>query len=295
MSTKKTDKLKEAATEAANSAKSIVIQQPQIMSIALEVAGTSDLIQNNFSQKGIEQMLKKHMGISVTRETKKPREVIEQAKILNTDGKICISPVAFKCAMISATAAIKSIKKTQLRTQLFVEGNSIPIKFERMEPRMDIVRVGGASKVPDIRFRPSFINWSARMVIQFSDLLSVQTVVDLLQRAGTVGVGEWRPEKNGTFGKFRVVRNIESVKEVAEVQELCSVPLIRPVIPDWAFDLDIDPTALSKLASSLGAAQDEQGGDEEEDVSEEMTPEQRATKEELKRDFKKNNGKGASV
>jgi hypothetical protein len=293
MANKKQAELTAAMKEVSGSAKSVVIRQIEIESIALEVEGTADLIQNNFAQKGIEQMLAKHMGISVSRETKKPREVIENAKILNTKGEICVSPVAFKAAMISGASTIKSLKKTQLRTSLFVEGNSIPITFESMEPRMDVVRVGGASKVPDIRFRPSFINWKARLIIQFSDLLNVQTVVDLLQRAGRVGVGEWRPEKNGTFGTFRVSRALESVAEVAEVRELCTTPLVRPVIPPWAFDLDISPEAIKKLAGAMGAAvpsDEDQGGDEEEEA--EMTDEQRAELAELKNDYAKNPGKG---
>jgi hypothetical protein len=283
---KKTDQLKEAAQAAAKGTDKIIIRQPEVMMLALEVSGTADLIQNNFSQKSIEQMLRKHMGITVTQETKKPREVIEQAKILNQDGKICLSPVAFKSAMVAAASTVKSLKKTQLRIGLFVEGGSVPIKFEKMEPRMDIVRVGGASKVPDVRFRPSFINWSARMIVQFSEMYNAATIVDLLQRAGTVGVGEWRPEKNGTFGTFRVTRHIEDKKEIADIRELCKIQLIRPTIPSWAMDLDIDANALSKLAGALGSAPTETDDEAEETL--EPTEEQKAQHDQLRKDLKRN-------
>lgn len=238
------------ASNAMQSAQSLVIEQPTILSVGVEVSGTSDLIQNRFSQKSVEQMLKSHMGISVQRERKKPREVLEEATIRNMDGRVSLPPTGFKLAMISAATQIKGLKKTQLRTALFISGNSIPITYENTTPRMDITRTSGIGRTPDVRFRPSFQNWKARMIIQFADTLTVQTVIDLLNRAGQVGVGEWRPEKNGTFGTFKVTRHIDDPKELGEVEAECAVPLIPLRIPDWALDMEIDPTVLQKIFSS---------------------------------------------
>lgn len=241
----------------------IVIAQPRVLHVGLEVTGTAELIQNNFSQKAIEQMLRKHMGFSVQKEAKKPREVIEQATIRNVAGVVCIPPVAFKKAMLTASTQLKAMKKTQLRTSLFVEGGGIVVAYREMVPRMDMVRTSGMSRTPDVRFRPSFLGWSCRLVIQFSDSLSVQTVVDLLNRAGTVGVGEWRPEKDGTAGTFRVTRNLEAA-EIAEVREANAPALQRPQIPEWAMDAAIDPEVLRRVfddaanSPSNGAAHGEE-------------------------------------
>ena len=248
----KSRQLAQQAQEANESAKQIVIEQPNILSVGLEVSGTADLIQNRFSQKSVEQMLRKHMGISVQRESKKPREVLEDATVYNVEGKVAMPPTGFKLAMISAASQLKGLKKTQLRTALFVEGNSVVIKYREMVPRMDITRTSGIGRVPDVRFRPSFQDWTARLIIQFSDVLTVQTVVDLLNRAGQVGVGEWRPEKNGTFGTFRVTRHIDTPKELGEVQQENSAALIALRIPDWAMDMEVDPTVLQKIFSSQG-------------------------------------------
>lgn len=242
--------LTENATDAMDSARSLVIEQPNILSVGIEVSGTADLIQNKFSQKSVEQMLKSHMGISVQRERKKPREVLEEATIRNTDNRVSLPPTGFKLAMISAATQIKGLKKTQLRTALFVQGNSIPITYEATTPRMDITRTSGIGRTPDVRFRPSFQGWKARLIIQFADTLSVQTVVDLLNRAGQVGVGEWRPEKNGTFGTFKVTRHIDDPKELGQVEAECAVPLVPLRIPEWALDMEIDPAVLQKIFSS---------------------------------------------
>lgn len=238
------------AAAAAESMQSLSIEQPTILSVGLEVAGTADLIQNRFSQKSVEQMLRSHMGLSVQRERKKPREVLHDATVYNMDERVALPPTGFKLAMLSAATQIKGLKKTQLRIALFIQGNSIPITYESTLPRMDITRTSGIGRTPDVRFRPSFQNWKARMIIQFADTLTVQTVVDLLNRAGQVGVGEWRPEKNGTYGTFKVVRHISDPAELGEVEQECSSPLVPLRIPDWALDAEIDPQVLSKIFAS---------------------------------------------
>lgn len=244
-----------------------VIAQRRISSIALEVVGVSPLIQNNFSQKAVEQMLRKHMGLSVQREKKVPRDCIRDATIMNTSGAICLPPTGFKKAMLTAAGQIKDLKKTHLRTQLFVEGGSIPISYDEMVPLMSMVRTSGMARTPDVRFRPMFTGWRARLVIQFADLLRVETVVDLLNRAGSVGVGEWRPEKDGTHGVFKVARAIDRAEEIAEVRDICAPSLVPLVIPGWAMDASIDPALLSRIAGGQGPESDagSGGGEEMED------------------------------
>lgn len=253
---------KSAETKEAAKTSSLVIQQPTVLTVALEITGTAPLIQNNFSQKTIEQMLRKHMGISVPREAKKPSECVRDATIYNQDGVVSVPPAAIKKAMICAAGQIKTFKKTHLRTQIYIRGGSIPITYERMEPRMDLVRTSGMSRAPDVRFRPMFEGWKARLEIEFSDMLNAQSVVDMLHRAGSIGLGEWRPEKDGSFGTFRVSRHISDPEEIDEVRAICACPLKGLKIPSWAIDADIDPTLLAKIASR----QDEDGEPPEEDL-----------------------------
>jgi hypothetical protein len=271
MSTKKIMQDTQARTELAEamsaSSDGVMINQPKVGSICVEVEGTASLIQNAFSQKAIEEMLKKHMGISVQREKKKPREVIEAAIIRNVKGEVCMPVTAFKAAMLTASAGVKSFdkKKTQLKTQLFIEGSAVPIKFEKMTPRMDMVRTSGMSRTPDVRFRPEFSGWKACFSIQFvENLLTHQSVVDLVARAGHVGVGEWRPEKQGSFGTFRVSRVLNDLEEIVAIKAACAVPLKTPTIPEWALDMNIDPMVLAKVFDSTSHTADADDGREEE-------------------------------
>lgn len=240
---------------------SFVIEQPTLVMICVEITGTAPLIQNNFSQKAIEEMLRKHMGLSVQREKKIPSEVIERAIIRNAEGAICIPPTAIKKAMLTASTQVKGLKKTTLRSQLFIEGGSIPITFSRMVPRMDMVRTSGIGRTPDVRFRPAFEDWSARLIFVFSDMIPAQTIIDLCNRAGHVGVGEWRPEKDGNFGTFSISRNITDPEEIKEVRKACRTPLMQLQIPDWAMNAEISDDILRKIAG--GETEGDGAGEEE--------------------------------
>jgi hypothetical protein len=74
------------------------------------------------------------------------------------------------------------------------------------EPSMreDMVRL--PSRVADIRHRGEFKDWSATITLQVNtSSLSVEQLANLFLIAGfAVGVGEWRPERNGQYGRFEV-------------------------------------------------------------------------------------------
>lgn len=240
-------------------ASTVVIEHSRRLQVCVEVTGDT-LLQNAFSQKAVEEMLRKHMGFSVEREKKVPADCVERATIRNEQGRVCVPPTAFKKAMLTAAGALKQFKmaKTRLRTELYVVGKSIPITYARMTPQMDMVRTSGMTRTPDVRFRPRFDDWKARILLEFADSMAVQTVVDLLDRAGSVGVGEWRPERSGTFGTFSVTRHIDDQQEIAEVMTECSVPLKALVIPEWAMNAEIDPELLKRIASEDAPATEEE-------------------------------------
>lgn len=63
-----------------------------------------------------------------------------------------------------------------------------------------------ATKGRVMRHRPRFDNWGARFeLVVNDDLLEVETAHQLLTEAGvSIGIGDFRPEKRGPFGTFRV-------------------------------------------------------------------------------------------
>lgn len=73
--------------------------------------------------------------------------------------------------------------------------------------REDMVKVGAAVKSADLRYRPCFEDWKIRLQISLCETgaFSMESVVNALQMAGFMnGIGEWRVERDGDFGRFHV-------------------------------------------------------------------------------------------
>lgn len=70
--------------------------------------------------------------------------------------------------------------------------------------REDVARVGMGTA--DLRYRGQFDPWGVRISVQLNTaVISAEQVVNLFNLAGfAVGVAEWRPERDGPYGRFRV-------------------------------------------------------------------------------------------
>jgi len=113
----------------------------------------------------------------------------------------------FKGAVVSACSFVSGVPKTIVRGALHVLGDFVPINYDRLVMRQDIVRVGKwNSRVADIRFRGEFQDWDVVIKVRYDiSLLTIEQIVNLFARAGfAVGIGEWRPEKGGSWGTFQV-------------------------------------------------------------------------------------------
>jgi hypothetical protein len=76
--------------------------------------------------------------------------------------------------------------------------------------RMDMVRNSDINKTPDVRTRPFFERFAVPgVIIHFkADPLTDQQILHLLAASGNItGFGDWRPEKGGTGGKFRLAND----------------------------------------------------------------------------------------
>jgi hypothetical protein len=71
-------------------------------------------------------------------------------------------------------------------------------------PREDMVKI--AMGTSDIRYRAEFQGWTAKVRVTYNTrVLSAAQIINLFNLAGFgVGVGEWRPERDGQFGRFHV-------------------------------------------------------------------------------------------
>lgn len=188
----------------------VSIKQLRLRTVELPLWGSSPLIMHAWSHKAKEQMLNKQMKVATTgKQAKDPQRDFEESIYLGADKMPAFPSVAFKAAAVDAAVAME-FKKTNLRQAFHIEGDMVPILGSEPEPREDMVRVGMGTA--DIRFRAQFSTWGTILTITFNEsLLSIDQLVNLFNAAGFgIGVGEWRPQRDGQFGRFRNASEAES-------------------------------------------------------------------------------------
>jgi hypothetical protein len=191
------------------SEETIKVPPMKITRIKLKVRGLTSLITHAWSEKAKKQMRDKQTKQGRTaKEAKDPVADFEAAKY-RVNGKDAVPSLAFKNAIVSAARFSDGLKMTVLRGALFIEGDWIAIDFKECRMREDMVRVGMGTA--DLRYRPEYVDWSCVLPIQFNrDVISAEQIANLVTRAGfSVGICEWRPEKNGQFGRFEVEGTVQ--------------------------------------------------------------------------------------
>lgn len=187
------------------------LQRLQVERAKIQVKGLSPLIMHRWSEKARAEMLAKQMKKTVKKEAKDPEQQFVDSVYKLDDGRLGFPADAFKKAMVRGAKQL-GLTMTDMRTGFFVHGeycsrddrDLVPISGE-LQMREDMVRLNGATS--DIRYRGQVLSWSAELEISFNaSVVSFDHIVNMLQSAGYgVGIGEWRPEKDGMFGRFEVV------------------------------------------------------------------------------------------
>lgn len=182
----------------------ITVPAPDIQTATFRLVGVSPLICHAWSEKAKKQMLDKQMKkASPGKEAKNPEQDFLDSLYPMPDGDGYGFPaIAFKAAMVRAGTYL-DLKMTFLRGAFHVPGELIHIEGEP-QPREDMVRVGMGTA--DIRYRGEFMPWAVELPIKYNArVISDEQLANLLVTAGfSVGVGEWRPEKDGSYGMWEL-------------------------------------------------------------------------------------------
>lgn len=187
--------------------KTPVIEIPEIKIGILNVAvqGDSALICHAWDTKTKQQMLDKQMKKAKTaKEAKDPEALFKASLYPFPGGGYGFPTIGFKAAMVSACRFSENVKMTEARGAFHINGELVKIQG-KPTMREDMVRI--AMGTADIRYRGEFKEWKAELEIRYNEsALSPAQITNLLNIAGFgVGVGEWRPEKDGSFGMFHVI------------------------------------------------------------------------------------------
>lgn len=204
--------------------------------ITVRLIGVSPLICHKWSEKAKEMIRAKHQEGKKTknRDLREPEAECKAATYWADEKETVpgLPAVAIKAAVIEAAHNDLGFPKTLLRKAMFIYpmGRDVIIPLEPANSKgkvgskkvasnvtgelvEDVVRVGQGST--DLRYRPYFYDWAVTTQWEIdTDLLQIADMLTLLDRAGFgVGVCEWRPEKGGEYGRFRVDDKFKVIDE----------------------------------------------------------------------------------
>lgn len=189
-----------------------------IRTLQVHLIGDTPLITHRWSEKAKKQMLDKQMKKATSaKEAKNPEQDFRESLYILDDDSYGFPAIGFKAAAVTACTSIGGITKVAARQAFHVEGEYVTINGADPVPREDMVRVGMGTA--DIRYRGQFWPWWTVLTVNHNEnMMSAEQIMNMLNTAGfAVGVGEWRPEKDGQYGRFHV-GSAEEVKALAKAE-----------------------------------------------------------------------------
>lgn len=217
----------------------IEIKPIRVSKAQITIVGDTPLIIHNWSEKAKKEMLdsqtknKKEKKAKDIRDpfaefmdalywiTPKPEESTPEAfeEAVRNGAKFGFPMTAIKQAALSACYRAGLIpNQTGMKCTFYLNavdginpgsGTELAV-IESDEPpvlREDMVKIGGIQKVADLRYRPAFMNWKIRMTISLIEVgtFTMESIVNAINMGGFMnGIGEWRMERDGDFGRFHV-------------------------------------------------------------------------------------------
>ena len=169
----------------------------------LELIGDTSLISHAWSDKAMREIADKQAKKAKQgREKRDPEAEYKASMYAHPDGGYGFPTVAFKAAAVRA-AKQAGLPMTDARCFFHVDGELVKIIGEPTM-RTDMVRVSNGAA--DIRYRGEFKNWRVKLRVRYnSAVIGAEQVINLFNIAGFgIGVGEWRPEKSGSYGMWHV-------------------------------------------------------------------------------------------
>lgn len=205
----------------------VAIKPLEIKRVPIRIVGDSPLITHCWSEKAKKQMLDKQTKATVSKAkvarnpyeefidsmywlTEKPKPNPDEFKKAVENGAKWGFPLtAVKQSANSSAYRLGWVKnQMELRSTYFLTseyGDMFEIKGSIPEMREDNCTIGMGTA--DLRYRAEFKNWYADLILEFnaSGNLTMEQVINCINAGGfCCGLGEWRVEKDGVYGRYHV-------------------------------------------------------------------------------------------
>lgn len=192
-----------------------------MITVNVTIVGTTALLQHRFSENA--EAAKQTRKVNI--QERDPREEAETVSYRLPDGSLYFPGAAIGRLLREAggshkqRGSRKSLKYV-IPAATLVMTDAIRLHAPDSEEVLNNFEVDSrpvqipATKGRIMRHRPRLNGWAATFDIRIDEtILSSETIHQLLSEGGQqIGIGDFRPEKGGPFGTFRVVKFQESKK-----------------------------------------------------------------------------------
>lgn len=184
--------------------------------VEVEITGKSPILLHRFSEEAereVQENTRRSTRSSKDEET--PREKAEKAAYRLKDGRLYFPGVGIQRSFIEAARYFKEkgargSLKFIAAAAFLVRDEAIPFRNGKAEVKDFEVDcrpvVIPSTKGRVMRFRPRLDEWALRFTVDIDDeIISTKIANEILVTAGNrIGIGDYRPEKRGPFGRFNV-------------------------------------------------------------------------------------------
>ena len=122
--------------------------------------------------------------------------------------KQCAFMSVYRAGMVANTTGMKAaFKLLGTENSEFATIEGVHSIAPTVDMREDMVKIGGIAKTADIRYRVQYSDWKMRLIIEHANTgtFSLGDIINAINYGGFAsGIGEWRSERNGTFGAYHV-------------------------------------------------------------------------------------------
>lgn len=172
--------------------------------IKVQIEGTTPILFNRFRDVQIEGKSKKRTGAMAEAE-------IEDKLYQDEKGKTLLPSVYLKNCIVEASKQFKIVGKGKSTYSKLVAStiDIEPFMIELDCGKYEVFRISAVNPMTRGRMmteRPRYNKWKATFEIVVNDVaVPISVLNEILEHSGKyVGIGDWRPQTKGMFGKFMI-------------------------------------------------------------------------------------------
>jgi hypothetical protein len=176
-----------------------------IAHLVVTVEGTSPLLVNRFPEEALAEIERAQQGAAKAKKPPRdPEREWRNSRYLDQLGRDCLPATCFKESMVRAVSFVDGMPMTEARGAFFVDGDLLPLRAS--EPYCHKARVVLSGKTTTIAYRACYEQWETDLAISYQEgVVTAEQIINIIELAGfAVGVGAWRPQCRGQFGRYTI-------------------------------------------------------------------------------------------